>query len=77
MCGRDQKRKKKKIHSNNTDFISESNSDNMASFFNFFFEKTQVTRHIGPVWYIYLKTENCYLKIFVKIYMDKKVYKNM
>ena len=29
-----------------------------------------------PVWYTCLKTKNCYLKIFVKIRMDEKVYEN-
>ena len=28
----------------------------------------------GPVWYVYLKTENCCLKIFVKIRVNEKVY---
>ena len=29
---------------------------------------------LGPVWYVCLKTENCYLKTFVKIRVDKKVH---
>ena len=29
---------------------------------------------IGSVWYMYLKTENCYLKIFVEIRVTEKVY---
>ena len=28
---------------------------------------------IGPVWYMCLKTENCYLKIFVEIRVSEKV----
>ena len=31
---------------------------------------------LGYVWYMCLKIENCYLKIFVKIRVDEKVYKN-
>ena len=27
------------------------------------------------VWYMYLKTKNCYLKIYVKIHMDEKMCK--
>ena len=30
----------------------------------------------GPVWYMCLKTENFYLKTFMKIRMGEKVYKN-
>ena len=30
----------------------------------------------GSVWYICLKTENCYLKTFVKIRMGEKMYEN-
>ena len=30
-----------------------------------------------PVWYMFLKTENCYLKIFMKICVSKKVCWNM
>ena len=29
---------------------------------------------LGPVWYVYLKTENCCLKTFVEIRVGKKVY---
>ena len=29
------------------------------------------------VWYMYLKTENCYLKIFIEIHVSEKVFKNM
>ena len=29
---------------------------------------------IGSVWYMYLKTENCYLKIFVEIRVTENVY---
>ena len=28
---------------------------------------------LGSVWYVCLKTENCYLKIFVKIRVSEKV----
>ena len=31
----------------------------------------------GSVWYMCLKIENCYLKIFVKIRVGEKVYKNV
>ena len=34
------------------------------------------TQHKWSVWYIYLKTKNYYLKIFIKIYINKKIYKN-
>ena len=30
--------------------------------------------YIGPVWYMCLKTENCYLKTFVEIRVGEKVY---
>ena len=30
----------------------------------------------GSVWYMCLKTENYYLKIFIKIHVGKKVYEN-
>ena len=30
-------------------------------------------RQYGPVWYMYLKTENCYLKTFVEIRVGEKV----
>ena len=33
-------------------------------------------RDLWPVWYMYLKTENCYLKTFVKILVDEKMCKN-
>ena len=32
--------------------------------------------NIGSVWYMCLKTENCYLKIFVEICVGEKVYGN-
>ena len=32
--------------------------------------------NVGSVWYMCLKTENCYLKIFVEICMGEKVCKN-
>ena len=38
-------------------------------------EKTIFWR-LGAFWYMCLKTENCYLKIFVKIRMDEKVCEN-
>ena len=34
------------------------------------------TQDLGSVWYMYLKTKNCYLKTFVKIHMSEKMYKN-
>ena len=34
------------------------------------------SRVFGAVRYMFLKTENCYLKIFMKIRVGKKVYKN-
>ena len=27
-----------------------------------------------PVWYVCLKIENCYLKIFVEIHVSEKIY---
>ena len=33
-------------------------------------------KEIRSIWYICLKTENCYLKIFIKTRMNKKVCKN-
>ena len=33
----------------------------------------QNTVNIGPVWFVCLKTENCYLKIFVEIRVGEKV----
>ena len=32
---------------------------------------------LGPVWYVCLKTENCCLKIFVKIRVGEKVRWNV
>ena len=29
--------------------------------------------YLGPVWYVCLKTENCYLKTFVEIRVGEKV----
>ena len=29
--------------------------------------------HLGSIWYMYLKTENCCLKIFVEIHVGIKV----
>ena len=29
--------------------------------------------YLGPVWYMCLKTENCYLKTFVEIRVSEKV----
>ena len=31
---------------------------------------------LGLVWYMCLKTVNCCLKIFMKIHVSKKIYKN-
>ena len=31
-------------------------------------------QYLGPIWYVYLKTKNYYLKIFMKIRVDEKVY---
>ena len=36
-----------------------------------FSKKTQIS-----VWYMCLKTENCYSKTFVKVHVDKKVCRN-
>ena len=36
-----------------------------------------VGKHLGYVWYIYLKIKNYYLKICVEIYVGEKIYKNM
>ena len=32
--------------------------------------------HLGSVWYMYLKTENCCLKIFVEIRVGEKMCEN-
>ena len=48
-------------------------------FFSFGYEKIQNScflSHFGSVWYIYLRTENYCLKIFIKIRVDKEIYKN-
>ena len=39
--------------------------------FLFFFQSA-----LGFVWYMYLKTKNCCLKIFVEIRVSEKVYRN-
>ena len=55
-----------------------------VNFYNLFFDSLKnntnqtffVIRKInnlGPIWYMCLKTKNCYLKIFVKIRVGKKV----
>ena len=36
-----------------------------------------VSKYLGSVWYIYLKIKNCSLEVFVKIYVNEKMYKNM
>ena len=36
----------------------------------------KVERELEPVSYMYLKTENCYLKIFVKIRVCEKINEN-
>ena len=33
-----------------------------------------IRTHLGPVWYMCLKTENCCLKTFVEIRVGEKVY---
>ena len=33
-------------------------------------------KDLGLVWYMCLKTENCYLKTFMEIRMGEKIYKN-
>ena len=33
-------------------------------------------KYLGSVWYMYLKIENYYLKIFVKIRVNEKVHWN-
>ena len=47
-----------------------------ASFHSFIF-KHLIKDYLGSVRYMYLKTENCYLKTFVNICMDEKIYRNM
>ena len=32
--------------------------------------------HLGPVWYMCLKIENCCLKTFVEIHVGEKMYEN-
>ena len=39
-------------------------------------KKKNGRRFLGFIWYMCLKTKNCYLKIFVKIHVSKKIYRN-
>ena len=49
---------------------------------SFFFSKqigkkiNNEIQHYGSIWYMCLKIENCYLKIFVEIRVGEKVYRN-
>ena len=36
----------------------------------------EMKRHIGGVWYMHLKTENCYLKTCMKIRVGEKICGN-
>ena len=38
---------------------------------------TKKCKDLGPVWYMYLKTENYCLKFLVEIHVDEKVCGNM
>ena len=31
------------------------------------------SKDLGPVWYMCLKTENCYLKTFMEIHVGEKI----
>ena len=33
--------------------------------------------NVGYVWYMHLEIKNYYLKIFIKIYVNKKIHKNI
>ena len=48
------------------------------SVFSFQFQQNKFYQNgsYGPIWYICLKTENYYLKTFVKIRVGEKIYKN-
>ena len=49
----------------------------VLSFNHKIFLKIVIKPHyLRPVWYMYLKIKNCCLKIFIKISIGKKVYKN-
>ena len=37
-------------------------------------EKLKETEHLGDVWYMHLKIENCCLKIYVEICVGEKMY---
>ena len=39
-----------------------------------FLVKQYIASALGPVWYMCLKTENCYLKTFVEIRVGEKVH---
>ena len=39
-------------------------------------KKTLDLENVGSIWYMRLKTENCCLKIFVKIRVGEKVCEN-
>ena len=41
-----------------------------------FMEKEKKKKQLGSVWYMCLKTENCYLKTFVEIRVGEKVRGN-
>ena len=47
----------------------------MKKFF-FFLELPVYLRNLGSVWYMCLKTENCYLKTFMEIHVGEKVCEN-
>ena len=38
--------------------------------------KKLLSENLRSIWYMCLKTENCYLKIFVEIHVGEKVYGN-
>ena len=48
------------------------------SVFSFQFQQNKFYQNgsYGPIWYICLKTENYYLKTFMKIRVGEKIYKN-
>ena len=58
-----------------TQTVTFINASQTLSFFKKYF-LTTFTKYLGPVWYMCLKTENCCLKIFVKIRVGEKVYWN-
>ena len=65
--------------------INESTGEKLKILYSYLFiyfwveleeSKTTTIRYLGPVWYMYLKTENCCLKTFVEICVGEKMCRN-